>query len=274
MIDKSKVVALWTRHGSTGANDKNLFRRPDEQLNEKGKKEAGELGKFLKPYNVGDVFTSGRDRTHETAKIAGFPKFTSLNELNAIDVGELIGKPKDDNRDLMLNRQEDTSKPFPGGESIDQFRKRTQPEIKRINAKGRPGKPVLTFAHNSVIHELSNVFTGDDKKLLVNPGGVVAVVRDGGEDRLVILFKGKAHKGMKLPKSAVDFEHPARNFGRGTHHCSGCEYFDRQAQRCQQISGIIHAGDWCPLYEPKSSKEPTASAARKLLSSEDQLISS
>lgn len=53
---------------------------------------------------------------------------------------------------------------------------------------------------------------------------------------------------MMFTKAEVDFEHPAA----GPHHCSQCEHFIRDQERCHIVSGHITAPDWCKKFDQKS----------------------
>ena len=65
---------------------------------------------------------------------------------------------------------------IPMGESINEFRGRTQPEIKKLLVEGaHSAHPVLAVVHSSVIHELNHLLTGDHNQTLVKPGGIVGV---------------------------------------------------------------------------------------------------
>jgi hypothetical protein len=48
---------------------------------------------------------------------------------------------------------------------------------------------------------------------------------------------------MKLAKSAVGFEHPAK----GSHHCSECQHFVAP-DSCRIVAGAISPRDWCKRF--------------------------
>ena len=55
----------------------------------------------------------------------------------------------------------------------------------------------------------------------------------------------------QLPKSEVEFEHPAK----GDHHCSQCVHFEvLHKNGCEVVQGHIEAQDWCDKFKPKPRK--------------------
>lgn len=65
-----------------------------------------------------------------------------------------------------------------------------------------------------------------------------------------------------LPKTEVDFEHPAK----GEHHCSECQHF-RAPHACAIVKGDIDPGDWCKWFEAKTA-EDEANGSGKLSAAE------
>lgn len=55
---------------------------------------------------------------------------------------------------------------------------------------------------------------------------------------------------VKLAKSAVDFEHPAK----GPHHCTECRHF-LAPHGCELVRGHINAGDWCDRFTMKRARQ-------------------
>jgi hypothetical protein len=62
---------------------------------------------------------------------------------------------------------------------------------------------------------------------------------------------------MKLSKSAVDFEHPAK----GPNHCSQCRHFLPDQLACRIVAGHITGRDWCKRFLDKD-KDREAKAER------------
>lgn len=48
----------------------------------------------------------------------------------------------------------------------------------------------------------------------------------------------------KRSKAEVDYGPGMRQA-----HCGICEHFRRVDQRCELVSGVIYAADWCKLFE-------------------------
>ena len=49
---------------------------------------------------------------------------------------------------------------------------------------------------------------------------------------------------MKLAKSAVGFEHPAK----GPRHCGECRHFRRASDTCEIVAGTVTPPDWCKRF--------------------------
>jgi 8-oxo-dGTP diphosphatase len=49
----------------------------------------------------------------------------------------------------------------------------------------------------------------------------------------------------KLPKSAVEYEHPAK----GPDHCGLCRHFDHAEAACELVAGAIATNDWCKKFD-------------------------
>src|SRR5271157_4346061 len=138
---------------------------------------------FFVGTELGQAWTTGMKRTDQTAEIALAGRgMEPIREpaLKAIDVGDLSGEKKSDYKEEVNWLQNHTNIKFPGGESIDQFRKRVQPHIKKIIMAGiHSPHPTIGIVHASVIHEIGNMIHQNHHAALVKPGGVVAVHFDG-----------------------------------------------------------------------------------------------
>jgi broad specificity phosphatase PhoE len=126
------------RHGQTAWNLEEVFRgRMDIPLDETGKKEVHLAGEALKDETLHAIYSSPLSRSMETAEnIAKFQNIsvTPLESIIDISYGEWEGvglvevqKKYPDLYDLWLNEPHNIT--FPGGESLEQVRVRTQNAI-------------------------------------------------------------------------------------------------------------------------------------------------
>jgi broad specificity phosphatase PhoE len=185
-MDMLKPVAYFVRHGSTELNDAGKFRGPvDVSLDDKGKEQAEELGNFFKSRKFSAAYHSSKKRTLQTIepileKSKSKIKPKMVKDFDAFNVGELSGKPKDkENLATIRYYQDNPDKKIPGGERLNDFRKRTDPKIMMVIHKGESSKyPSIAVIHSSIIHELSQLLHGDHNKVKVAPGGVVGIYKD------------------------------------------------------------------------------------------------
>jgi broad specificity phosphatase PhoE len=185
-MSTEKIVAYFVRHGTTELNEQNRFRGPtDVPLDDKGQEDAEKLRDHFSNVQLGDAYTSDKQRAVSTGQTILDPKGLVANQtsdLHAWNVGYLAGdeKDKDENKASIDYHTAQPDKVIPGGESLNQFRKRVRTPILNSIRKGHEsGVPSITIAHSSVIHELGNLVNGDHTSTLVEPGGVVAVSHDG-----------------------------------------------------------------------------------------------
>lgn len=196
-MDEQRIVAYFVRHGETLLNAEGRFRGPtDVALNEKGVNDAHALAVFFSRIKLGDAWASSKQRAVHTADIILEPKGMSASptdELHAWNVGGLAGEKKSDHKDDIQYFQKNPSLPIPGGESLDDFRARVNPAIKRALYSGvRNGDPAFVVAHSSIIHQVNHMIHHDHMKSLVEPGGVVAVHYDGKRFQVKPLLKKEA----------------------------------------------------------------------------------
>lgn len=180
-----KLVALFVRHGQTEFNKEKRFRGQMEiPLDNVGRQQAldvrGFLANHLGGQQLGAAFRSSKDRTRETADITLGPgKAKVVKNFDALNVGKFSGQKKTDkNMEEIIHYQKYPDEKIPGGERINDFRERTNPEIKMAIAEGeKTGRPSIVFAHSSTIHQVSHLFHQDHNAIKVRPGGVVGVYK-------------------------------------------------------------------------------------------------
>ena len=175
-----RLVAYFGRHGETANNAQGRFRgQSNIPLDENGERDAENMGKFFAGKDIGSVYSSTKDRTIVTARAVADPKNLEVTPVAAFDplnVGYLAGEKKEDHEHVMPFFQNNPDEKIPMGESINDFRKRTQPDLKKILKIGFSApKPPLAVVHSSIIHEVNHMLTGNHNETLVKPGGVIAV---------------------------------------------------------------------------------------------------
>ncbi len=191
-----KLIAYLVRHGSTTLNDQDKFRGPvDVDLDDNGREQAAELAKFFKGQDFSAAFHSSKKRTKQTIDpiLKGKRiKPKTVKDFDALNVGDLSGKPKnEENMKKMEYYQEHPNEKIPGGERLNDFRKRTDPKIMMVIKKGESSKsPTLSVVHSSIIHEAGHLFHEDHTHALVKPGGVVGIFKGpNGYEAKALLHK-------------------------------------------------------------------------------------
>jgi len=199
-----KLVALFMRHGQTEANKKGEFRGPlNVPLDITGMQQALDARRFLAGYlngkPLGEAFRSSKDRTAQTADIAlGPDKAKVVKNFDPLNVGDFAGQPKnDENMKAIMHYQKNPDQKIPGGERINDFRARTNPEIKMAIQSGeKTGRPSISFVHSSTIHQVSHLLHGDHNLVKVTPGGIVGVFKrpNGTHYAQALLNESKSQK--------------------------------------------------------------------------------
>lgn len=205
-----RIVAFFIRHGETDLNDppdggKERFRGDaDVLLNDAGKKQAEALVPLFNARNFSAAFHSGMQRTAQTIEPLMKAKGMEAHEvegLNSLNTGDFTGLPKNaENKEKLEYYQDHPNVRIPGGESINEFRKRVDPRLMRIIRLGdSAGKPTVAAMHGSIMKELSRMLcNGDYKAAKVDPGGVVAVYKDSnGYSAVPIMRKNGADEDIQ-----------------------------------------------------------------------------
>lgn len=198
MDDIKNAVFFLLRHGTTKLNEEDKFRGWSDDdsaaLDDRGVKQAYIAGHFLRNLSIkhgfkfGYMTSSDLDRATHTAaiigKILGIKDIYSDPRLRPLNVGDFTGKPKETNSidDYLAH----PDKKFPGGESVDDFRKRQEDASVGLLAwaKQHPKEKAIEVGHlSNVIYwqDLSKALKGylkdyaSDKKDLIHPGGIIAI---------------------------------------------------------------------------------------------------
>jgi broad specificity phosphatase PhoE len=154
------VTLFLARHGQTDWNAMRRFQgESDVGLSERGRAQAGALGRAFSGRRLAAVYTSPLLRARETAAIAvgdaALP-VTAVEALRELSLGQWEGRTVDEIRReegdpylAWLRAPHDC--PPPGGEPLDQVAARVREALARIAAAHRPGEEVLIVAHGGVI---------------------------------------------------------------------------------------------------------------------------
>ena len=146
----SRVILV--RHGETDWNREEIFRgRADPPLNKKGQNQAEAAGRAISAFKVSAVYSSPLNRSLETAK--NIAKFHNLpvKEMEGfidIDFGKWQGLTHKNVKKLypgLYQRwlEEPRKVIMPGGESLDNVRKRSFAALKEILQKDKNGLAVV-----------------------------------------------------------------------------------------------------------------------------------
>lgn len=185
------------RHGTTDLNQANSFRgNKDVSLDSSGIQDAHRLAYYFEPIEVCHIIGSDLKRASQTADVIGrkIEKKPILTPaLHPWNVGMFSGKEKNkENMDKLDEFIKDPEKTIPGGESLNDFKRRVRPCLQEaIEVSDNNGVPLLLVVHSSVIHEIGDMFEGHNKAVLVKPGGVVEVYIQDGKIQAAPVFKGR-----------------------------------------------------------------------------------
>lgn len=150
------------RHGETEFNRLGVFRgRYEVDLNDRGRRQAREIGRALKRVDIGFLLTSPLGRATETAGIIAGElgiEYRVDGAFNNIDLGSWQGVPKDEIRkDYAELWQRWTTEPeqlrIPGGETVEEVRERAFRRLKEL-VRGEEGSFGIV-THRSVLKGLA-----------------------------------------------------------------------------------------------------------------------
>lgn len=134
--DKIKVKITWIRHGMTRANEEHRYLgKTDEPLSEKGIRFLQEKKK-KSFFNAPEfLYASPMKRCVQTAEILFRRKPVLIPEWKEMDFGQFEGKNYEelkDNPDYQKWIDSNGTLPFPGGESREQFIRRSMEGFDRM----------------------------------------------------------------------------------------------------------------------------------------------
>jgi len=154
----SNLTLYLLRHGQSDANANHIFasRSIDPALTDVGHQQIRSQARFLKPLSISELFCSPLLRARQTAEIVGqfcglVPKINK--SLIEVDVGTLDGRSIEvyENRVVFSRVIEQWNLGhndigFPGGESLDEVKKRLLDFIKVLD--NEENKNILVVAHD------------------------------------------------------------------------------------------------------------------------------
>jgi broad specificity phosphatase PhoE len=191
---KKEPVLYLVRHGAT-VDDDTYSGPTNPKLTEQGRKEGAQAAAFLSGRKTGDIVSSEMDRAKETASIIGKilgKKTSTRKDLDSLDVGAVSKISDKDEADRIIQHHKDNPhETIPGGESVNHFDQRVEPELMRgIESYYRTGKPPIFAVHHSIEHVAGKVFNNDMDSALTDPGGVIAIYpTESGNFEAIPIFK-------------------------------------------------------------------------------------
>ena len=175
------------RHGITQANKENRFAgRTDEELHAEGKDQIVHVAEKLKNKGVSSVYSGPSKRTVQSAEILGsilnIP-FSSIDELNEIDIAHWDGLTKDEIRQkygdqypTWLNSPQTFSQS--GCETLKQVQGRAVRAVSYLLAQNNSGN-MLLVSHLIVLRCLVLYYQGleikDFRSIKIDNGSILQV---------------------------------------------------------------------------------------------------
>jgi probable phosphoglycerate mutase len=168
MEDQVKRIYL-VRHGETEFNRLGVFRgRFEVDLNERGRKQAGEIAEALAGEGIRALYAGPLRRARETAEIIGrrLGLAAQADEgFNNILLGEWQGVPKDAiKRDCPEGWRRWQTAPesllVPGGETVEDLKRRAFARLQAILADPQSSPVFAVVTHRSVMKALASALLG------------------------------------------------------------------------------------------------------------------
>jgi len=186
LSSNTNVLCYIVRHGSTTLNREGKFRgTANPPLDATGIRQAHDIAKLLDAIEISHIFSSDKQRASKTAEIIAAKDGLHVHHtenLRALNVGDYSGQLRTPETEAEVAAFADKPDvPFPGGESVNQFRGRIQPCLQEAcEIALNCGAPTVIVAHSSIIHEIGNWLYGQHRCILAEPGGMAAIyLKDG-----------------------------------------------------------------------------------------------
>lgn len=191
-----KIIACYiARHGATTLNQTNCFRgSADPPLAPEGIADAHKLAHYFSNIDLSAIFSSDRKRALQTADIISSERklpVHKMQQLRALNVGNFSGQKRTPENEALLQQYiENPNVTIPGGESLNDFKARVRPVLMdAVDLFMDCGVPPLVVAHSSIVHEVGDMFYGNHKSILVQPGGAAAIYISNGKLGAEPIFK-------------------------------------------------------------------------------------
>lgn len=152
------TIIYLIRHGQTSWNKEGIFRgRTDIGLDETGLKQAEYVGRSLKNLKIDKIYSSPLSRAWQTAQIIG--KFHNL-EVQTLEGIIDMSFGNWEGRYHLEIKEKDSERykkwmeaphlvDIPGGESLDQVRKRAIASLEEV-IESNPGKNIVLVSHRVI----------------------------------------------------------------------------------------------------------------------------
>ncbi|MDP1719345.1 MAG: class I tRNA ligase family protein [bacterium] len=171
----NKNKFFMARHCEADHNVKNVVAYDDHgvqasKLTKKGMAQAGALGKALVKKGIDLIFVSPYARTKETAKIiarATGAKIVIDKRLAELNCGVFNGRNDNERKAYYASALEEFTKAPPGGESLNDARRRMMAALLEINSKYQ-GKNILIISHGHPLWVMSGAVEGLTSEQNVN----------------------------------------------------------------------------------------------------------
>jgi broad specificity phosphatase PhoE len=194
MARKSKATLYLIEHSLTAgdADGKDVMNGwSDRPITDEGKKLVGPLADFLKSKNVGEVYSSDLARAVQTAtllkdKLGVEKPLVERRGLRPMDVGTMVGQPKEEVQHILDDLKSRKWAKAPGGESLASFLGRWHKELDRTIHEALAENHACAYVtHSHNLGTLAHLLTGGVAPVTldspVGACGVIAlhVTRDG-----------------------------------------------------------------------------------------------
>lgn len=174
MGDSPNIKKVWlVRHGATALNAQNgegavdkIRGWKDVPLSEKGREQAEKVGHKLKNSGIEVIYHSplsrATDTAEEIAKNTG-ARLVPTDQLKPWNVGDLTGQESKTAHPILEKHAVETpNKAVPGGESFNEFKKRTFEGLRKILNESNGELPALVTHHR--VERLIKAWIKDGQK--------------------------------------------------------------------------------------------------------------
>ncbi len=176
-LHKSANKYILVRHGESKKNVEHIAscwpERTKCPLTAIGRDQAYQLSRELKKQKADLIFSSDLQRTKETAEIIAKEfglKVVYDARLRELNIGEFNGKPHKDYAGYFNSPFERITRPAPGGESLNDLRKRTSDFLKFTEKKYKD-KTIVVVGHGDPLWMMYGLMGGLPSKEMIEADG-------------------------------------------------------------------------------------------------------